>query len=134
MLLIGIEGMTREERLIAVETAGSIAWFAMDASWMLGVRLAAAALAVPTLVLNVLVFRFAPRAWVSWLVSGAMTAWACMNVLWMAHDFRMIDWGLVASKGCLGFGAALLTGAIIVGRSDALRLLYVRFRRLRLRA
>ncbi len=116
------------------ETAGSVAWFAMDACWMLGWRDAAVTLAVPTILVNLLVVRVSPRGWPSWLVSGAMVAWACMNVLWMTHDFKMIGWGLVAGKACLALGAIMIAAAVLIGRSEALRLLSTRFRRLRLRA
>ncbi len=123
--------MERERGLVLVETAGSVAWFAMDASWMLSSRPLAAALAVPTVLLNLLVFRFVARAWASWLVTGAMAAWSCMNVLWMTYDLKMTDWGLSAGKAFLALGALLLVVALVVGRSDALGLLAARFRRLR---
>lgn len=126
--------MKRERALVLAETAGSVAWFAMDACWMLGARSLALALAVPTILLNVLVFRFVDRSWASWLVAGAMTAWSCMNVLWMAYDFKMVEWGLAGGKAFLALGALMLLAAIVVGRSEAIALLAARFRRLRLRA
>ena len=117
-----------------VETAGSIAWFTMDACWMLGAESLALVLAVPTIILNLVVFRYLRRTWPSGLVSGAMVAWACMNVLWMLHDFRHIGWCLVAGKVFLALGVLLIVVAVLLGRSEALRTLFARFRRLRLRA
>jgi hypothetical protein len=126
--------MDRERGLALVETAGSVAWFAMDASWMLNVRPLAAALAVPTVLLNLLVFRFVARTWASWLVAGAMASWSCMNVLWMAHDLKTApEWGLSAGKAFLLLGALMLVAAVFVGRSEALAVVATRFRRLRLR-
>ena len=117
-----------------VETAGSIAWFAMDACWMLGGQSLAVTLSVPTVLLNILVFRYAPRTWPSWFVSGAMVAWASMNVFWMTHDFGMLSWGRAAAKVFLVLGALMIAASIFVGRSEAGRTLLTRFRRLRLRA
>lgn len=127
--------MARSRRaLLLVETAGSIVWFAMDASWMLNLRIAAVVLAVPTVLLNVLVVPFSPRGWPSWLVSGAMASWACMNVVWMTHDMKLTTWGLAGAKGFLALGVLLLAGALFLGRADATQVLLTRFRRLRLRA
>jgi hypothetical protein len=125
--------MDRTRGLVMVETAGSVAWFAMDASWMMSSRAFAVALAVPTLLLNLLVFRFLTRAWASWLVAGAMAAWACMNVLWMASDLKLVAWGLDAGKAFLLLGVLMLVAAVCADRSEALSLVAARFRRLRLR-
>lgn len=119
--------------LLVVETAGSVAWFAMDASWMLNARAGAMVLAVPTVLLNLLVIRYAPRSWSSSLVSGAMASWACMNVLWMTHDLKLLAWGLTAGKAFLALGAVLLAGALLSGRAEATQTLLARFRRLRMR-
>ena len=120
-------------RLAVVETAATITWFAMDACWMLDSRLLALTLAVPTVLLSLLVFRFVKRTPPSWLVTAAMTSWACMNVLWMSHDFELIGWGLLAGKAFLALGFGLVAAALVVGRSEAWVLLTTRFRRLRLR-
>ncbi|HVH43235.1 MAG TPA: hypothetical protein VM925_12860 [Labilithrix sp.] len=126
--------MKRRRGLTVVETAGAIAWFTMDACWMLGAESLALVLVLPTVVLNLVVFRYAPRTWASALVTGAMVAWACMNVLWMVHDFGMIRWGLVAGKVFLALGALMVALALVIGRSEATHTLFTRFRRLRPRA
>ncbi|HEU4404811.1 MAG TPA: hypothetical protein VFS43_05925 [Polyangiaceae bacterium] len=125
--------MNREHGLVLVETAGSVAWFAMDASWMLSIAPLAVTLAVPTLLLNLLVFRFLRRTWAGWLVAGAMVAWACMNVLWMAYDLKLTAWGLAAGKAFLALGALMLVASVCISRAEALALIATRFRRLRLR-
>lgn len=127
------EPTPQSHALLVVETAGSVAWFAMDASWMLNVRAGAVALAVPTVVLNALVLRYAPRSWSGLLVSGAMASWACMNALWMTQDLKLLAWGLTAGKVFLALGAVMLAGAFLAGRADAAQSLLTRFRRLRMR-
>jgi hypothetical protein len=128
------EAMEKERQLALVEAAGSVAWFAMDASWMLSVRSLAVTLALPTVLLNVLVFPFIVRSWANWLVAGAMVAWSCMNVLWMVYDLQLLAWGLSGGKVFLVLGALMLAAAGFVNRSAALTLVAARFRRLRVRA
>jgi hypothetical protein len=127
--------MDREKRLLACETAGSIAWFAMDASWMLALPVPAAALAVPTVLLNLLIFRWTVRTWPNLLVTAAMAAWACMNVLWMCADLKLVAGGLPVAKGFCVAGGIFLAAALIGATrwTDALEALLRRFRRLRLR-
>ncbi|MDF2696640.1 MAG: hypothetical protein K0S65_5023 [Labilithrix sp.] len=124
----------RKRALVLVETAGSVCWFAMDASWMLGGRTVALVLALPTIVLGLLLYRFVPRNWPSWLVTGAMASWACMNVLWMAHDFRLASWAHVAAKVFLILGAVMIGISLVVARGETLDTLATHVRRLRLRA
>lgn len=126
--------MNKKQALYLVETAASITWFAMDACWMLGARIAATTLAVPTVLLGILAFRYAARTAASFFVTGAMAAWACMNVLWMGQDLQFVAWGLAAGKAFLVLGVALLALALVFGRAEALRLVLRRFRRLRLGA
>ena len=126
--------MERKLGLAAVETAATISWFAMDACWMLDSRLLALTLAVPTLLLGLLVFGFVGRTLPSWLVTGGMASWACMNVLWMTHDFELTPWGLAAGKGLLALGIVLCGAGLLLGGTDARGALAARFRRLRLRA
>jgi hypothetical protein len=124
--------MTGKKRLLMVETTASLAWFAMDASWMIDARSAALALAVPTVALSLVGLGLMRRAQaVSWLVAGAMASWAVMNVCWMLHDFDLVGWGLGVSKVLLALGAILLGAALVFGRADALEILARRFRRLR---
>jgi hypothetical protein len=125
----------RERRgLVVVETIGSIAWFAMDACWLLGARTPALVLAAPTLVLALLTFRYVSSRWPARLVTAAMAAWVMMNVLWMANDLGVVPWGEAAAKGCLALGAALVMLAFTLGRGETLGALAGRLRRMRLRA
>lgn len=122
-----------KRRLALVETLGSIAWFGMDGAWLLGLRTWALLLAAPTVLLSLLVFRYAASSWPTRLVTAAMTSWACMNILWMASDFRLVSWGAPAARGLLVFGATLVAVAIAARRPEALHALGERFRRLRVR-
>jgi hypothetical protein len=126
--------MKRVRRLILVETAASIAWFAMDASWMLNARGWAVGLSAPTLALNLLAFAFLPKRWAPRLVAAAMVAWSAMNVLWMLHDLKLSASGLAYGKAFLVAGFVLLSAAIVVNHRDALRTIAARFRRLRISA
>jgi hypothetical protein len=126
--------MKRVRRLVLVETAASIAWFAMDASWMLASKTWAVGLAVPTLALNLLALAFLPKRWAPRLVAAAMVAWAAMNVLWMLFDLRLAASGLAYGKAFLIVGFVLLSAAIAVNHRDALRTLATRLRRLRVGA
>lgn len=121
--------------LLICETAGSVAWFAMDTCWMLGSARGSAALAIPTVILNLLIFRWVARTWADILVTGAMASWACMNVLWMTNDLQLLTWGLAAAHVFCVAGALMLAVALLASkwRKDALDALLRRFRRLRLR-
>jgi hypothetical protein len=126
--------MTKKRRLFLMEVAGSISWFAMDASWMLDRREPALTLAVPTVALSLLLYGFVPRTWTSLLVTGAMAAWACMNVAWMLDDFHVVPWAHAVAKVFLLLGAVMIGISFVVGRGEALDTLMTRVRRLRLRA
>lgn len=124
------------QRLDRVDTAGSVCWFLMDASWMLHFRDSAIVLAVPTILFAAYAFRYVERAASPMFVSGAMLSWACMNVAWMFHDL-----GVTGPDGIHAAGAFFITGAaqLVValictdaehGPFDAL---FRRFRRMRFR-
>lgn len=114
-----------QNRLATVETAGSIAWFLMDASWMFELTTPAFVLAVPTLVLSLLCFAFTEQVTSALLVTGAMACWAVMNMSWMAADLDVWEDGLLSAKIFFGCGSACLLSAMLVSKSP------VDFRRLR---
>ena len=124
------------DMLDRVDTAGSICWFMMDASWMLHFRSGAMLLAPPTVLLAAYSFRYVERTAAPLFVNGAMLAWACMNVAWMMNDLGA--WGpdaLHAAASLFLTGAAQLVVALVSsdpehGPFDAL---LRRFRRMRFR-
>src|SRR5215218_3331684 len=48
----------QQDKLVLVETIGSVLWFIMDGFWMLNQAFAAKAMVIPTFVVNLLVFRW----------------------------------------------------------------------------
>ena len=122
----------RQAKLAYVETAGSITWFLMDASWMLELRTPALALAAPTVLLALVAFAYADRTIASMFVTAAMAAWAAMNVGWMAHDLGAADRGLVLARIFFSAGIACLTVALVASRGAGIESVLRRFRRLRI--
>lgn len=122
----------RQAKLAYVETAGSITWFLMDASWMLELRTPALALAAPTVLLALVAFAYADRTIASMFVTAAMAAWAAMNVAWMAHDLGAADRGLVLARVFFSAGIACLTVALVASRGAGIESVLRRFRRLRI--
>lgn len=122
------------KRLAYVDTAGSICWFIMDASWMLGIVPAAVALSVPTVLLAAASFRYVERTGAALFVTGAMLSWACMNVAWMLHDVGLSKEGLNAAAAFFVTGAAQLLAALIAAKSGrgSVEALLGRFRRMRI--
>jgi len=129
--------MSGDRKTLAyVDTACSICWFIMDASWMLHVPAAAVAMAFPTIALALTTFAFVERTAASLFVTGAMLAWACMNVAWMLHDLGLIGPdGLAMAISFFITGAAQLFAALIAARfgRGSLEALMRRFRRMRIK-
>jgi hypothetical protein len=101
---------------------------------MLHVPAGAAMLACPTILLALATLAFVERTAASLFVTGAMLAWACMNVAWMLHDLGLA--GPDALAAAISFfitGAAQLFAALLAakfGRGTFAALLR-RFRRMR---
>jgi hypothetical protein len=105
----------------------------MDGFWMLNQALAAKTMILPTLVVNLLVFKFARQSFSQFAVVAAMNCWLAMNICWMVGDIdkdpkpvAVARWMFVLGLVFLGFG---------VGRDatqpDRLKTVLARFRRLR---
>ncbi len=89
------------------ETTGSVLWFAMDASWMLEINLAALVLILPTLASNLMALRYVP-ALQEKLVVWAMNCWLTMNIAWMAGDILGVESYYLVAKVFTVLGFALL--------------------------
>ena len=122
--------MELQEKLVLVETAGSVLWFAMDGFWMLNVGGAAKAMVMPTLAMNLLVFRYTRRTLSQVAVVAAMNSWLLMNICWMVGDLDRDPRALIAARVLFGLGIALLI--IAVGRGASRPEVLARFRRLRM--
>ena len=123
----------KTDRLTFWETTGSVLWFAMDAGWMLEVKLVALVLILPTLASNLMAFRYVP-ALRDKLVVGAMNCWLAMNVAWMVGDILGVESYHLVAKAFTVLGFVLLLGLAFTAPPGAgpwyerLR----RFRRLRI--
>jgi hypothetical protein len=121
------------DKQILVETVGSVLWFVMDGLWMLNQPLYAKAMVVPTLAVNLFVFRYTNRSFSQISVVAAMNSWLLMNVFWMVGDLdkdpRLIEF----ARATFALGMVLLALAVGRAAADPERLMKVlaRFRRLR---
>jgi len=88
----------RALRQFQVETAGTLAWLAMDLFWMLNISAAATACGLAALALWIWALDFpAPRA--ERAATAAIVQWVLMNLIWMTSDqYEMPDlrrWAVV---------------------------------------
>lgn len=118
-----------------LETVGSVCWFLMDACWMLGLATMAQVMAVPTLLLSLVLFRFTARNLPDMMITATIAFWASMNVCWMLSDLGVwLGTGLVVAKVFFGLGSVCLFVALLSARTskEAMYALLARFRRLRI--
>ena len=101
---------------------------------MLDVPLAAKFLVLPTLAVNLLVFRYAQRSISQYSVVAAMNAWLLMNIFWMFGDMDGNVTFLMAARGMFGLGLILLIAGFARDAADPSRRsqLLLHFRRLRM--
>jgi hypothetical protein len=123
----------RARRLVLLETVGSLCWFLMDGCWMLGLGGFARAFAVPTVVTQLVAFRYTDRSLVELAITGSVNCWVAMNVLWMFGDLEDRPGLFAAARVAFGAGLGLLVVAALRARSAAavVRRALGRFRRLR---
>ena len=114
------------------ETIGSVLWFIMDGLWMLNAAVGAKAMIVPTVLVNLFVFRYTRRSVSQFSVVAAMNAWLLMNVFWMAGDLDKVPGPLVVARTMFAVGVVLLVLAVASAwRAEGVRQVLARFRRLR---
>lgn len=123
-----------QEHLVLTETIGSVLWFIMDGFWMLNYGLPAKAMIVPTLAVNLLVFRYTTRSFGQTAVVGAMNSWLLMNISWMLSDLDKDPRLLTIARVMFAVGIALLVLAVgrNVMRPQGLTAVLAHFRRLRM--
>ena len=126
--------MTQQDKLMLVETAGSVLWFIMDGFWMLNQALPAKAMVLPALAVNLFVFRYTKRSFSHFSVVAAMNCWLVMNICWMVGDLDKDPKPLAAARVMFVLGMVLLT--LAVGRDamhpERLTKVLAHFRRLRI--
>lgn len=122
------------DRLVLVETVGSVLWFVMDGLWMLNQALPAKAVAAPALAVNLFVFRYTKHSFSQFAVVAAMNAWLVMNICWMVGDLDRDPRPLAVARVMFGLGMALLALAVAREAASPERLTRVlsHFRRLRI--
>ncbi len=124
----------QQDKLVRVETIGSVLWFIMDGFWMLNQAFAAKAMVIPTFVVNLLVFRYTKRSFSQYSVVAAMNSWLLMNVCWMVGDLDKDPRPITAARVLFALGIGLL--GLAVGRDamhpERLTKVLAHFRRLRI--
>ena len=124
----------QQDKLVLVETIGSVLWFIMDGFWMLNQAFAAKAMVIPTFVVNLLVFRYTKRSFSQYSVVAAMNSWLLMNVCWMVGDLDKDPRPITAARVLFALGIGLL--GLAVGRDamhpERLTKVLAHFRRLRI--
>lgn len=122
----------QQSKLLLVETVGSVLWFLMDGFWMLNQAFAAKLMIVPTLAVNLLVFRYTQRSFSHFAVSAAMNSWLLMNICWMVADLDKDPQALAVARGMFLLGVVLLLAvARNASNSEGLSKVLTHFRRLR---
>ena len=124
----------QQDKAILVETIGSVLWFIMDGLWMLNQAYFAKAMVLPTLFVNLWVFRYTRPTFSQFAVVGAMNSWLVMNICWMMGDLDKDPKPLEFARIMFAVGIALL--ALAVARNamqpEALSKVLTHFRRLRI--
>lgn len=113
-----------------LDTINSIAWFAMDASWMLETPVISFAMIVPTVLSAVFLCYIEKRATVTF-INLAILSWICMNISWMFSEVLGDAHYLPVAK--IFFGVGILFVFIAVVKSDNLTETFSHFRRFRLK-
>jgi hypothetical protein len=105
----------------------------MDGFWMLNLALPAKAMVLPTLAVNLLVFRFTKRSFSQLAVVAAMNSWLVMNIFWMLGDLDRDPKLVAVARVLFVLGMTLLVSAVGWGATRAERLTKVLapFRRFR---
>jgi hypothetical protein len=121
------------EKLVLTETIGSVLWFVMDGFWMLNAPLLAKTMILPTLLVNLLVFRYTKQSFSPFSVVAAMNSWLLMNIFWTVGDLDKTMAPLVVARTMYALGLILLVLAVAKsGRwGEGLMDVLSRFRRLR---
>ena len=123
----------QHERLVLTETIGSVLWFLMDGFWMLALSGPAKAMVLPTLAVNLFVFRYTKRSFSQIAVVSAMNCWLLMNIFWMISDLDKDPRLMIVAQALFGLGILLLVAVVVrnAARGERLTQVLAHFRRLR---
>lgn len=125
--------MTNNERPFplskdSLDTINSVAWFFMDAFWMLGLTGAGLFFILPT-VLTGLGLLYIEKRPAVFSINIAINCWIWMNTLWMLSDALKDPSLLVWARGMFAAGALFIAAAAV--RAGNLRETFSHFRRFR---
>lgn len=103
-----------------LETLNSIAWFSMDAAWMLEFNTGAIGLIFPTF-LSGLILCFMEDKKSLTLINISILSWICMNVSWMLSELYTKKYFLLGAKIFLTIGILCMGAGIYFSnnRSEA---------------
>ena len=123
----------QSRRLALWETVGSVIWFLMDGCWMRGWGTLATVLILPTLLPNLMAFRYTERRPAPLAITAAMNSWLVMNCCWMVADLGGPKGLLTGGDAFFALGVALIGLACVMTLRAGGSLLDVlgRFRRFR---
>ena len=123
----------QHERLVFTETIGSVLWFLMDGFWMLALSVPAKAMILPTLAVNLFVFRYTKRSFSQIAVVSAMNCWLLMNIFWMISDLDKDPRPMIIAQAMFALGVLLLVAVVArnAARGERLTQVLAHFRRLR---
>jgi hypothetical protein len=128
-----MESTGQGDKLALTETIGSVLWFVMDGFWMLNLAAPAKVMILPTLAINLLVFRYTKRSFSQLSVVAAMNSWLIMNIFWMLGDLDRTPRLIAIARVLFVLGIVLLALAIGWGatRPEGLTKVLAPFRRFR---
>lgn len=113
-----------------LDTINSVAWFAMDASWMLETPSISFAMIIPTILSAFCLVYIEKRSNVTF-INLAILSWICMNICWMFSEIMGNHQYLLLAK--IFFGVGILCILIAVALSKNLTETFSHFRRFRIK-
>ena len=78
----------RDDKLAEWEVIGSILWFTLDGFWLFELKECVYVFVIPTVLANLMVFRYTKKSVPQMSITAAMAAWVLMNTLWIIADFN----------------------------------------------
>lgn len=112
----------------ALDTINSLAWFSMDAFWMLGFAGVCFFFAFPTIMTGLCLLYIEKRP-VVFKINIALNCWILMNTLWMTSEVFKLPGLLIYAK--TAFAGGILFIALAAVQSRNVRETFSHFRRFR---
>lgn len=113
-----------------LDTVNSVAWFLMDACWMLQLKGICFAMIFPTIISGLFLCYIEKRKTVT-MINIAVFCWICMNISWMFSDVLKISFYLMIAKAFFCLGLCFIITSIIY--SENISDTFSHFRRFRIK-